>query len=69
MESRQRKPIKWWPFGLFLLAFTAANVVLILVEAPAWARLIPVWILLTVPAIALILLAIQRSRNHRDSGG
>ena len=66
MDSQQRKPIKWWPFGLLLLAFGAANVVLILLEAPTWARLIPVWILLTVSAITLILLAIKRSHNHRD---
>lgn len=68
MDSQQRKPIKGWPFGLFLLAFGAANVVLILVEAPTWARLIPVWILLAVSVTALALLVIRRSRNHRDSG-
>lgn len=67
MDSQQRKPIKWWPFGLFLLAFTAANVVLILVEAPTWAKLIPVWILLGVSLIALALLVTRRSRNHGDS--
>ncbi|RKS20926.1 hypothetical protein DFO58_1475 [Arthrobacter sp. AG1021] len=68
MDSHQRKPIKWWPFGLFLLAFAAANVVLILVEAPTWARLIPVWILLAVSVTALTLFFIRRSRNDKDSG-
>lgn len=68
MDSQQRKPIKWWPFGLLLLAVGAANVVLILVEAPTWARLIPVWILLAVLVIVLALLVIRRSRNYRDSG-
>lgn len=68
MDSHLRRPIRRWPFGLLLLAFGAANVVLILVEAPTWARLIPVWILFAVSLIALALLVIRRSRNHRDSG-
>lgn len=68
MDSQLRKPTKWWPFGILLLAFAAANVVLVLVEAPTWARLIPVWILLAVSIIVLALLAVRRNPNHRDSG-
>lgn len=67
MNSLQRKPIRSWLFGLLLLAFGAANVVLILIGAPTWARLIPVWILLAVLVIALTLLFNRRIRNLRDS--
>jgi len=67
MDSQKQKPIKWWPFGLVLLAFAAANTILILAETPRWAKLVPVWILLAVSVILLALFFIRRTRNRRTS--
>ncbi len=63
-DGQPGKHRPWWPFICFT-AYTAAQVVLILVSAPTWARLIPVWIVLAILMVALAVLLHRRVRTSR----
>ncbi|MBM7848753.1 CHASE2 domain-containing sensor protein [Arthrobacter roseus] len=54
-----------WPLAICILLIGAANGVLILVSAPVWARLIPVWVGLV---ILIALLAVILSQHAKRSG-
>ena len=61
--DQQPRQFYWWLLALFS-AFTAANIVLIIVAAPVWARLIPAWIVLAIVFTALIVFLLRRSANR-----
>lgn len=61
------EPIQW-ALLICLLVLGALGVVLVLVSAPVWARLVPVWIG-TVVLISLTVLWRRGSLRRRGTGG
>jgi hypothetical protein len=57
----------WWPFAICLLGLTVANLILILVSAPVWARLIPAWLYCLFFIVAMSVLLRRRALRKRDS--